>query len=495
MLIYFSRERPIGMLFNSFEYLLFLPLVFVLYWFVFNRSLRLQNAFLVAASYFFYGWWSWKFLALLVLSTVLDYCFGFLVDSADKRRAKLFLWLSVINNLGILFVFKYHDFFVIQFQQALQGIGINTNPHILNWVLPIGISFYTFHGMSYVFDIYRGKLKPVRNFLEYGVFVAFFPLLVAGPIERANHLLPQIVVRRSFDFIQAVQGCRLILWGMFKKVVVADSLAGTVNDVFANHQDYNGLTLVVSAIAFSFQIYTDFSGYSDIALGSAKLLGFELLSNFRFPFFSRDIAEFWRRWHISLSSWFRDYLYIPLGGSRQGRYTAVRNTFIIFLISGFWHGASWNFIIWGVIHAIGFTPLLLSNRNRRHVHDVVAQDGSLPSLRELWQMCSTFLFVTFAFVFFRIPDLGTALGFLKWIVTDIADDPSQLLKKPGGASIFIYIIPLVLLDWWYRRDERILRTFKNRSLRTLFHIVLFLITLYHLAKPSQQDSTFIYFQF
>jgi alginate O-acetyltransferase complex protein AlgI len=483
------------MLFNSFEYLIFLPLVFLLYWFVFNRNPILQNALLVAASYVFYGWWSWRFLGLLVLSTLLDFTFGFLVDSSDKRKAKWYMWLSVVNNLGILLLFKYYDFFVIQIHEGLERLGLQSNPRVLQWVLPIGISFYTFHGMSYVFDIYRGKLKPVKNFLDYAVFVSFFPLLVAGPIERANHLLPQVIRPRSFDYTQAVQGCRLILWGMFKKVVVADSIAETVDKIFGNYHEYSGVSLILGAVAFSFQIYADFSGYSDIAIGSAKLLGFELLSNFKFPFFSRDIAEFWRRWHISLSSWFRDYLYIPLGGSREGRYKAVRNTFIIFLISGFWHGASWNFIVWGAIHALGFMPLLLSDRNRKHLHDVVAQERSLPTLLEFWQMASTFVFVTFAFVFFRSPDLHAAIAYLGRIAGNIAENPSQLLKLPAGLSVFLYIIPLLLLDWWYRRDERILRTMDHRFLRTFFYLAMFLLTLYNLAKPSHRESTFIYFQF
>ncbi|MCA9346932.1 MBOAT family protein, partial [Candidatus Saccharibacteria bacterium] len=288
------------MLFNSFEFLLFLPIVFCLYWFVFNKSLRWQNILILAASYFFYGWWSKKFLALLALSTLLDYSYGFWVASPNKKKAKLFLWLSIINNLGILGVFKYYNFFATQVQTAFESIGIHTNPTLLHVALPIGISFYTFHGMSYVFDIYRGHQKPVSNFIDYAVFVSFFPLLVAGPIERANHLLPQVQKKRTFRYVQSVEGLRLILWGMFKKVVIADSLAVTVDSIFNNYQEVNGITLIFGAIAFSFQIYCDFSGYSDIALGTAKIFGFELLSNFKFPYFSRDIAEFWRRWHVSL---------------------------------------------------------------------------------------------------------------------------------------------------------------------------------------------------
>jgi len=378
------------MLFNSFEFFIFLPIVFALYWMVFNKTVFSQNLVILLASYFFYGWWSWKFLILLAISTLLDYLYGFSVASANKKKARAFLWLSILNNLGILGVFKYYNFFATEFQRGFDSMGIHLHPALLQVALPVGISFYTFHGMSYVFDIYRGTRKPVTNFVEYAVFVCFFPLLVAGPIERANHLLPQIQTKKIFNYGQAVEGCRLILWGLFKKVVFADNLAIIVDGIFTNYTHQSGYTLILAAIGFSFQIYGDFSGYTDIALGTAKLFGFELLTNFKFPYFSRDIAEFWRRWHISLSSWFRDYLYIPLGGSKKGKLIAVRNTFIIFLVSGFWHGANWNFIAWGGIHALGFMPLLLLNKNRRHVSYIVAEDRKVPNLREFLQMVYTF---------------------------------------------------------------------------------------------------------
>ncbi len=478
-------------MFNSLEFLVFLPIVFLLYWFVFHTSLKGQNALVLVASYFFYGWWSWEFMGLLMLSTLLDYTYGFWVASPNRRKARLFLWLSIINNLGILGVFKYYNFFATQFQKGFEQLGWHTNPFLLNVALPVGISFYTFHGMSYVFDIYRGHQKPVRNFIDYAVFVSFFPLLVAGPIERANHLLPQVQKKRSFDYAQAIEGSRLILWGMFKKVVIADSLAGIVDDVFQNYQEHNGMTLIVGSIAFSFQIYGDFSGYSDIALGTAKLFGFELLSNFKFPYFSRDVAEFWRRWHISLSSWFRDYLYIPLGGSRDGTLKAVRNTFIIFLVSGFWHGASWNFIAWGFIHACGFLPLLLLNRNRKHVTDVVAQNRRLPNARELWQMASTFAFVTLAWIFFRTNDgIDHAVGYIRQIATSLFENPGQIFKSPGGKMSFAYIIPLVLGDWYFRRDERRLAIPNNFMGYMILLLMITTISLFFGAK-----SSFIYFQF
>lgn len=475
------------MLFNSFEFFLFLPVVFCLYWFVLNRSLKWQNALILLASYFFYGWWSYQFLGLLCLSTLLDYFYGFGVASSDRKRARLFLWLSVINNVGILAIFKYYDFFALQFQQAFASIGIHVNPLLLHIALPVGISFYTFHGMSYVFDIYRRKQAPVRSIVDYAAFVSFFPLLVAGPIERANHLLPQIQQPRTFNYTQAVDGCRLILWGLFKKVVIADNLSGIVDSVFSNYETGSWLTLVVALIFFGFQIYCDFSGYSDIAIGTAKLFGFELLSNFRFPYFSRDISEYWRRWHISLTSWFKDYLYVPLGGSRNGKLKAVRNTFIVFLVSGFWHGASWNFIVWAFIHACAFLPLLLLNRNRKYISDVVAIDRKLPTLKELWQMLSTFTFVTFAWIFFRSDSISSAIGYTKRIITSFYSHPLQSLSL-GEYKAFFYILVVVLADWHFRRNER-----KLNIPKFLVFIMSMLVIYFMLHNDA--DNNFIYFTF
>lgn len=432
-------------------------------------------------------------MGLLMLSTALDYAYGFWVASPNPKKAKLFLWLSIINNLGILAIFKYYNFFALQFQNGFELLGLHTNPILLNVALPIGISFYTFHGMSYVIDIYRGRQKPVSSFVDYAVFVSFFPLLVAGPIERANHLLPQVQKPRVFNYTQALEGCRLIIWGLFKKVVVADSLSGIVDDLFQNYQDQSGITLIVGAIAFSFQIYGDFSGYSDIAIGTAKLFGFELLSNFKFPYFSRDVAEFWRRWHISLSSWFRDYLYIPLGGSKVNKSKVIRNTFIIFIVSGFWHGASWNFIAWGFIHACGFLPLLILNKNSKHLTDVVAQNRKLPSIKELWQMTTTFAFVTMAWIFFRMKDLESSLGYLSSMISN--------KFQPSGLGVWyfkilfpsLYITTILLLDWHNRREERDISILKTNS-KSIVTIILTVIIMLHLLR-GEQTSGFIYFQF
>lgn len=479
------------MLFNSFEFLLFLPIVFLLYWFVFSKKLSWQNLLILAASYFFYGWWSWKFLLLLMLSTLLDYLYGFGVASANKRKSKLFLWLSIINNLGILGIFKYYNFFAAEFEHGFDMVGLHFDPVFIQVALPVGISFYTFHGLSYVFDIYRGLRKPVNNLLDYAVFVCFFPLLVAGPIERANHLLPQVQSKRKFNYTQAIEGSRLLLWGMFKKVVIADSLSRNVDDIFKNYQHHNALTLIIGAIAFSFQIYCDFSGYSDIAIGTAKLLGFELLSNFKFPYFSRDIAEFWRRWHISLTSWFRDYLYIPLGGSKMGRLITVRNVFIIFLVSGFWHGANWTFIIWGGIHACGFLPLLLMNKNRKHVNEIVASNKKLPNLKELAQMMLTFAFVTLAWIFFRMHTLADALNYVKRIVFNSVQQTGQFWLRPKDLAVLYYIIPFILIEWHFRKDERALNFGRNKLVTVLMYTILGLLVFFYFGKKE----SFIYFQF
>ena len=370
------------MLFNTLSFAIFLPIVFLLYWFATKGNLKFQNILLLAASYFFYACWDYRFLSLLIFSTLLDYTTGIkMYNSKNKNMKIIWFWLSIIVNLGFLGVFKYYNFFAGSFARGLSVLGINANFVTLTVILPVGISFYTFHGLSYVIDIYKDKIKPEKNFIDYSVFVSFFPLLVAGPIERATHLLPQVKSKRVFNYTYAVDGLRQILWGLFKKIVIADTCAEYANIIFNDSSVYSGLILVIGALLFAFQIYGDFSGYSDIAIGTARLFGIDLLRNFAFPYFSRDIAEFWRRWHISLSSWFRDYLYFPLGGSKGGRWMRVRNTFIIFIVSGFWHGANWTFIAWGFLNALYFLPLLLSNKNRDNI-EIVASGRLFPSIKE-----------------------------------------------------------------------------------------------------------------
>lgn len=478
------------MLFNSLGFALFLPLVFVLYWYGFKNSLRGQNIFLFLASYFFYACWDVRFLFLLAFSTFLDYYTGLRIDkAATKPNKKLWLIISVVVNLGFLAFFKYYNFFAESLQAMLAWGGLHVDIWTLQVVLPVGISFYTFHGMSYVFDIYHERQKPVTNYIDYSLFVSFFPLLVAGPIERAHHLLPQIQKPRTFNSKQAADGLRQMLWGFFKKVVVADSCAIAANNVFDHYGTLDGASLVLGAVLFAFQIYGDFSGYSDIALGTARLFGFDLLRNFSFPYFSRDIAEFWRRWHISLSSWFRDYLYIPLGGSKGGKWKSIRNTLIIFLVSGFWHGANWTFIVWGLIHALYFIPLLLIGRNRNNMNSV-AENTWLPSLKELWQMAFTFALVTLAWIFFRAPDLHTAVEYITHMVS-----PSLFSKPKGIYTLqpFIFIAIMVILEWLQRRKQHALQFTHSQPVVLrwgMYYSVALLIFFF-----AQQPQKFIYFQF
>ncbi|HLV40999.1 MAG TPA: MBOAT family protein [Brumimicrobium sp.] len=477
------------MLFNSFEFVLFLPLVYVLYWLLRTSNYSKQNLLLLLASYFFYAGWDWRFLFLLLFSTILDYVVGIEIEKS-KTKKSLWLWFSIIINVGFLGFFKYYNFFVDSFTAMLNNFNIHVNTSSLNIILPIGISFYTFHGLSYVIDIYQGKIKAERNFIDYSLFVSFFPLLVAGPIERATHLLPQLKKKRVFNYNQSVDGLRQILWGLAKKVIIADGAAVFVNQIFDNYPDYNGSTLLLGVVLFAFQIYGDFSGYSDIAIGTAKLFGINLLKNFNYPYFSRDIAEFWRRWHISLTTWFRDYIYIPLGGSRGGLFQKIKNTFIIFLISGFWHGANWTFIFWGLLNALLFIPLLLRNKNRNHLGNV-AQGRVFPNWREMVQMISTFLLTTLAWTFFRSPSIGDAFAYLTGIFNRSIFEE---IMVEGTLVIQLLILLLILIEWKGRNDnygiEKLGLTW-NKYLRYGLYYLL-IVALFWFAGKEQE---FIYFQF
>ncbi len=479
------------MFFNSIEYAIFLPVVFILYWFVFKKSYKIQNLLLVISSYFFYACWDWRFMFLLGFSTILDFVSGLQIAKAhSKVSKKIWLILSVGINLGFLGIFKYYNFFVESFAELLASVGLTAHFTTLNIILPVGISFYTFHGLSYVFDIYNDKIKPCHSWVNYSLFVSFFPLLVAGPIERATHLLPQVEKARTFNYNKAIDGLRQILWGLFKKVVIADNCAVLADNVFNNPDQYHGSSLVLGAIFFTIQIYGDFSGYSDIALGSARLLGFELLKNFSFPYFSRDIAEFWRRWHISLSSWFKDYVYIPLGGSRGTMLKTIRNTFIIFLVSGFWHGANWTFLAWGGLNALFIMPSILFKSNRRNL-DVVAQGRILPSLTEIFQVLSTFLLSTFAWIFFRAESIHHALYFIK----DIFTPELFSFPKMYSGQVLLLILLFFSIEWMGRENnyaiEKIGIKVKSSFLRwSFYYIIGILIFIY-----SGHHQAFIYFQF
>ena len=478
------------MLFNSINFALFLPVVFILYWFVARGNLKLQNILLLLSSYFFYACWDWRFAFLLLFSTLLGYFAGIQISEASSREKKRFwLWLTIVVNLGFLAVFKYYNFFAASFADGLSLLGFEANLGSLQVILPIGISFYTFHGLSYVIDLYKNRIKPEKNFIKYSVFVSFFPLLVAGPIERATHLLPQIRKRKKFNYLNSVDGLRQILWGLFKKVVIADNCAEYANTIFNNSAEYSGSTLVLGALFFTFQIYCDFSGYSYIALGTARLFGIELLRNFAFPYFSRDIAEFWRRWHISLSSWFKDYLYIPLGGSKGGMWMKIRNTFIIFLVSGFWHGANWTFIVWGLLNALYIMPSIIFNTHRNNL-GIVAKGRVLPTIKEVLQIAVTFTLTVFAWIFFRAENVTHAFHYISTIFSGSLFTSPEIARLDMIILVFLFL----LLEWAGREENYAIAKFfigSSRVSRWSFYLALCLVIT--LFQGKQQE--FIYFQF
>lgn len=478
------------MLFNSLNFAIFLPIVFLLYWFATKGNLKLQNILLLVSSYFFYACWDWRFLFLLIFSTLLDYFTGIkMSDAKNKNSKKFWFWLSISVNLGFLCVFKYYNFFAESFASALDNIGLHVNPWTLKIILPVGISFYTFHGLSYVIDIYKDRIKAEKNFIDYSVFVSFFPLLVAGPIERATHLLPQIRKKRTFDYSKAVDGLRQILWGLFKKVVIADQCAVYANQIFNHSADYSGSTLILGAIFFTFQIYGDFSGYSDIALGTARLFGIDLLRNFAFPYFSRDIAEFWRRWHISLSSWFKDYLYIPLGGSKGGMWMKIRNTFIIFLVSGFWHGANWTFIIWGFLNALYIMPSIIFNTNRNNL-EIVAKGKYFPTLKDLLSIGITFCLTVFAWIFFRAENLSHAMNYISKILSPSIFTLPEILPK----TLILLVSVFVLIEWQGREGQYAISKLGLNWYKP-FRWALYFTFLFYIFYYSGKEQQFIYFQF
>jgi len=482
------------MLFNSIDFAIFLPIVFFLYWFVANKNLKLQNFLIVVASYVFYGWWDWRFLSLILFSTIIDYSVGRrLLNEENISKRKVLLWISILVNLGFLGFFKYYNFFLDNFVSAFSFFGTPINAQGLNIILPVGISFYTFQTLSYTIDVYKRKLEPTKDFIAFTAFVSFFPQLVAGPIERATNLLPQFYKKRTFEYDKAVDGLRQILWGLFKKIVIADNSAQIANEIFNNSADYSGSTLVLGALFFTFQIYGDFSGYSDIAIGTSRLFGFNLKQNFAFPYFSRDIAEFWRRWHISLSTWFRDYLYIPLGGSRGGTWMKVRNTFAIFIVSGFWHGANWTFIVWGVLNALYFMPLLLLNKNRSNT-DTVAQGKYFPTFKEFCQIGITFSLTVLAWIFFRAENIEHAWTYLSTIFSKSLFSIPHFTGMRTALTTLILISIFVIVEWLGRNEQYAIAKlgfeWKKPIRYAMYYSIIIAIIIF--MGDKQQ---FIYFQF
>lgn len=482
------------MLFNSVDFAIFLPVVFILYWFVTNRSLKIQNILIVVSSFFFYGWWDWRFLFLMIGTASVDYVVGILLEKTNvRRRRKILLSFSILANLGVLGFFKYFNFFAENFITAFSFFGLKPDPVSISIVLPVGISFYTFQALSYTIDVYRRNLKPTHDIINYFAFISFFPQLVAGPIERATNLLPQFYVKRTFDYDKAVDGMRQILWGLFKKIVIADNCAVYANQIFNNLNNFSGSTLVLGVMFFAFQIYCDFSGYSDIAIGTARLFGFRIMRNFNFPYFSRDIAEFWRRWHISLSTWFRDYLYIPLGGSHGNTWFKLRNTMVIFVLSGFWHGANWTFIIWGALNAVYFLPLLFTDSNRKNL-DIVSKGKFLPGLKDTASILLTFSLTLLAWVFFRAKDAGDAITYISGIFSPSLFSIPHFADMTRALGVIILLSLFIIAEWMGRDQQYAIESIGLKLNRPLRHAVYYAV-LIAIVWFGGKEQAFIYFQF
>lgn len=482
------------MLFNSLDFAIFFPIVFILYWFVFQKKLAYQNLFVLAASYFFYAWWDWRFLFLILFSTVVDFLVGQqLQKTRRKNTRKILLWISILVNLGLLGFFKYYNFFVENFTNAFSFFGQDLNTSFLHIILPVGISFYTFQTLSYTIDIYRRELKPTTSFINFAAFVSFFPQLVAGPIERAKDLLPQFHTKRKFSIEASKDGLRQILWGLFKKMVVADNCAVFVDRFFEDYQDFSGSTLLIGAFFFTIQIYCDFSGYSDIAIGTSKLFGFKLTKNFDFPYFARNIAEFWKKWHISLTTWFKDYVYFPMGGSRLGKFRTLFNTVVLFLIIGLWHGAHWKFVVYGFINSLHFFPIILFGQKRKFSKKV-AENRFFPNFRETYGILKTFTFLVLVRVFFRAESLEKGVGYLSEIFSTSLFSIPTFEDRKLALLTFFFILFFLLIEWLGKNNNYAIEKLGlkwNRPLRWGFYYLLIFCIFYFYGEQQQ----FIYFQF
>ena len=479
------------MLFNSFQFLIFLPVVFLLYWFVF-KGRRWQNLLVVLASYVFYGWWDWRFLTLIALTSVCSYASGLLIERFEGQRVRqrMVSAANIVINLLILGVFKYYDFFVTSFADAF--LGGKTDGLLLKVILPVGISFYTFQALSYTIDVYRRQIRATHDIIEFCAYISFFPQLVAGPIERATNLLPQFQRSRVFDYGQAVDGLRQMLWGLLKKLVVADNCAMVVNDLWNKYDTLPGLGLFLLGVMFTLQIYCDFSGYSDIAIGCARLFGFNLMRNFNYPYFSRNIPEFWRRWHISLTSWFRDYIYIPLGGNRCGRGRMIGNVLIVWAISGLWHGANWTFICWGLYHAVLLVIYNLLGINTKR-KPIVAKGRLLPTVGETCQMALTFVLAVIGWIIFRCEDMTQAVHFISRMFTALPDGLPVIYGKKG----LLMGIIVLLVEWLQRDKQHALHLEPARGVLkySAVRYVLYVAIVLAMFVLAGQVQTFIYFQF
>ncbi|WP_309641224.1 MBOAT family O-acyltransferase [Flavobacterium sp.] len=488
------------MLFNSIDFAVFFPVVFVLYWFVTSKNLTVQNGLIVLSSFVFYGWWDWRFLFLLLFSSLVDFCVGVaLGKESEPKRRKHLLCISIFLNLGLLGFFKYYNFFIDNFITAFSFFGQPLGIKTLSIILPVGISFYTFQSLSYGISVYRRKLEPTKDIVAFLAFVSFFPQLVAGPIERATHFLPQFYQKRNFDCDKAVVGMQLILWGFFKKIVIADNCAFYVNDIFTHYTQYSGGTLIMGAVLFSFQIYGDFSGYSDIAIGLARLFGFDMMRNFNYPYFSKNIAEFWQKWHISLTSWFREYLYLPLGGNRGSKLLKIRNVFIVFLVSGFWHGANWTFVFWGLINALFLLPLLIFSSSKKSLIGI-EKETLWPSLSAFFQMLLTFSMVTFAWIFFRAKTLNEAFLYIRSVFVNphFFTIRSELTYNNSIIPLLCYLSFLIVIEWFGRHNDHVVHPYlasKKWQITVARYSFYFITLLFIILNVKNEASNFIYFQF
>lgn len=480
------------MLFNSIEFAIFLPIVYLLFWFVCNKSLRHQNILIVASSFFFYGWWDWRFLGLLVFTAGIDFFVAQALDKEENLKSrKRLLAISLVGNLGVLGFFKYFNFFAESFSSAFTLFGDHLEVERLNIILPVGISFYTFQALSYTIDVYRRQLKSTNDIVGYFAFISFFPQLVAGPIERATNLLPQFYVPKTFNYMEAKEGLKQILWGLFKKVVIADTCAGFVNDIFSHYDQFSFFMLFIGVAFFYIQVYGDFSGYSDIAIGTAKLFGFKLMRNFNYPLFARDMAELWRRWHISLTTWFRDYVFFPLGGSRGTMLQTCRNIMIIFILSGLWHGAAWTYAIWGLINGLFLLPLIITGNNKNNTGQV-AENRKIPTLREFAGMITTFCLYSFSLIFFRSASVKDAFSYMKSMSSlnfDFYANPQKNIEL--GLQLLLLIV-FFIIEWISRKIDYPLKSDKSNP---VVRWAIYLLMGVFILANGQNSDMFVYFHF
>lgn len=480
------------MLFNSLEFMIYLPIVFLLYWFLGGKN-RQQNLFLIIASYVFYGWWDWRFLILIIATSLFSYTTGLLVGHYEGRRLLQQIWstINIITNLGILCIFKYYNFFVENLDLMFGVLGLHLDWVTLKIILPVGISFYTFQALSYTIDVYRGDIKPTRDIVAFFAYISFFPQLVAGPIERAKDLLPQFQKKRLFENRKAVDGLRQMLWGFFKKLVIADNCAFAVNSCWDAYAQLPGFTILFMGFLFTFQIYCDFSGYSDIAIGCARLFGVNLKRNFDYPYFSRNISEFWRKWHISLMTWFRDYIYFPLGGSRCTKWKVVRNTMIVFFLSGLWHGANWTYIMWGLYHACLISILIIFSISTKEGKSI-GSGRLLPTIKESLQMIVTYLLVVFGWIIFRAENMTQCIGVLRAIFTN----PFFKVNQVYGGICIIHIFLMLIIEWLQRNKQHALQfPDKGLFLYRPFRWIVYVSMYVYIITSTGQSQTFLYFQF